>query len=84
MKSWATVDSSATESTYKVRDSFNGRTLDFQSKDNSSILLSRSIIKKTYEKKLIVFPARMNHGVMPFYSSDGYRISVSGNLEVNK
>jgi len=39
---------------------------------------------KTYEKKLIVFPAKMNHGVMPFYSSDGYRISVSGNLEVNK
>ena len=25
-----------------MRDSFNGRTLDFQSKDNSSILLSRS------------------------------------------
>ena len=39
---------------------------------------------RNYEKKLIVFPAKMNHSVMPFYSSDGYRISISGNLEVIK
>lgn len=37
---------------------------------------------KTYERKMLVFPAKMMHVVHPFYSSDEYRISVSGNLEV--
>lgn len=36
----------------------------------------------SYEKRIILFPARMNHAVMPFYSSDEYRISVAGNLEI--
>lgn len=35
---------------------------------------------KTYERKMILFPAKMMHVVHPFYSSDEYRISVSGNL----
>jgi hypothetical protein len=33
-----------------------------------------------YEKSLILFPAEMFHEVHPFYSSDDYRISVSGNI----
>jgi len=37
---------------------------------------------KTYEKKMILFPAKMMHVVHPFYSSDDYRISVSGNLKL--
>ena len=28
----------------------------------------------------VLFPAGLNHSVYPFYTSDGYRISVSGNL----
>ena len=35
---------------------------------------------KSYEQKMILFPARMMHSVNPFYSSDDYRITVSGNL----
>jgi Putative 2OG-Fe(II) oxygenase len=34
----------------------------------------------TYEKKIIVFPASMRHAVYPFYSSNDYRITVSGNI----
>jgi len=34
---------------------------------------------KTYRNKVLVFPAAMNHTVYPFYTSDKYRISVSGN-----
>jgi hypothetical protein len=34
----------------------------------------------TYNGKMILFPARLNHTVYPFYSSDRYRVSVSGNL----
>jgi hypothetical protein len=35
---------------------------------------------KTYENKLVFFPAKMRHSVNPFYTSDEYRISVSGNF----
>lgn len=35
---------------------------------------------KTYENKLLFFPAKMRHFVNPFYTSDEYRISVSGNF----
>tara|TARA_B100001250_G_scaffold123393_1_gene104771 strand:- start:109 stop:720 length:612 start_codon:yes stop_codon:yes gene_type:complete len=32
------------------------------------------------EGDFALFPAGLNHSVSPFYTSDGYRISVSGNL----
>jgi plasmid maintenance system antidote protein VapI len=37
-------------------------------------------IDKTWENKMIIFPAWLQHTVSPFYTSDEYRISVSGNL----
>jgi hypothetical protein len=37
---------------------------------------------KTYEGTMILFPAALNHMVYPFYSSDDYRISISGNLKL--
>ncbi len=44
MKRRATVDSSAAESTYKVRGSYSGNTSAFQADAESSILLPRSTI----------------------------------------
>ena len=35
---------------------------------------------KSYENKMLIFPASLNHSVSPFYTSDDYRISVSGNV----
>lgn len=35
---------------------------------------------KSYNSKMLVFPARTMHCVYPFYTSDEYRISVSGNF----
>jgi hypothetical protein len=35
---------------------------------------------KTYNGSLIIFPADLHHFVNPFYTSNKYRISVSGNL----
>jgi hypothetical protein len=35
---------------------------------------------KSYENVIMVFPSEMNHLVYPFYTSDDYRISVSGNF----
>lgn len=37
---------------------------------------------KTYEKKMLMFPARLTHSVYPFYTSDDYRITVSGNIKL--
>ncbi len=36
---------------------------------------------KTMENKMLIFPAGLNHSVSPFYTSDDYRISVSGNVK---
>jgi hypothetical protein len=36
-------------------------------------------IDKTYEGKIIIFPATLTHCVYPFYTSNDYRVSVSGN-----
>jgi hypothetical protein len=37
-------------------------------------------VDKTWEGKIALFPANLNHQVYPFYTSDEYRISISGNL----
>jgi hypothetical protein len=37
-------------------------------------------VDKTYENTILIFPSRMVHCVYPFYTSDDYRISISGNF----
>ena len=37
-------------------------------------------IDKTWEWRMVLFPADLHHIVYPFYTSDDYRISISGNL----
>lgn len=39
-------------------------------------------IDKTWEGKIVMFPASLHHCVYPFYTSDDYRISVSGNIRI--
>ena len=39
---------------------------------------------KTQENTILLFPARMKHSVFPFYSSDDFRITVSGNFIVKQ
>jgi hypothetical protein len=38
-------------------------------------------VDKSYEGKGLFFPSMLNHCVYPFYTSDRYRISVSGNIK---
>ena len=40
-------------------------------------------IDKSFEGKIIMFPSEQIHTVFPFYTSDDYRISVSGNIRLN-
>jgi hypothetical protein len=37
-------------------------------------------LDKKFENKFVIFPSSMAHSVFPFYSSDEYRISISGNF----
>ncbi len=37
-------------------------------------------IDKTWEGTMILFPSNLEHQVYPFFTSDDYRISISGNL----
>jgi|TARA_R100000030_G_C3237676_1_gene119877 hypothetical protein len=37
-------------------------------------------VDKEWEGKMALFPASLNHQVYPFYTSDEYRISISGNI----
>lgn len=37
---------------------------------------------RTYEGRICFFPARISHCVYPFYTSDDYRISISGNIKL--
>lgn len=44
------------------------------------IVTSRINVDKSYEGTIVMFPSSLNHTVHPFYTSDEYRISISGNL----
>tara|TARA_R110000868_G_scaffold158587_2_gene386772 strand:+ start:244 stop:906 length:663 start_codon:yes stop_codon:yes gene_type:complete len=37
-------------------------------------------VDNTFEGQMIIFPSWLEHMVTPFYTSDDYRISISGNL----
>lgn len=40
-------------------------------------------VDKTWEGTILMFPATLSHCVYPFYTSDNYRISVSGNIRIS-
>jgi len=39
-------------------------------------------VDKTFEGRMLMFPSSLHHTVYPFYTSDDYRISVSGNIRI--
>lgn len=46
-------------------------------------ILTHSLnVDKSYEGKIIMFPAQLIHSVHPFYTSDGTRISIAGNISL--
>ena len=44
------------------------------------VITSQIAVDKSYEGKIMMFSSRLFHTVYPFYTSDEYRISISGNL----
>lgn len=48
---------------------------------NGSTIITHPLgIDKTMEGHMAVFPSNLNHIVYPFYTSDDYRITLSGNI----
>jgi hypothetical protein len=41
-------------------------------------------VDKSYEGTVMMFPSYLRHTVYPFYTSDDYRISVAGNIDLVK
>ena len=41
-------------------------------------------IDKSKEGYLAIFPSNLHHCVYPFYSSDEYRITIAGNIQIHK
>lgn len=39
-------------------------------------------VDKNWEGTMLMFPSVLHHGVHPFYTSDDYRISLSGNIQI--
>lgn len=54
----------------------------FQYTDSLGRITPREIpVDRSWERTIILFPGDMTHSVTPFYSTDEYRIVVSGNIE---
>ena len=48
--------------------------------EGSSIITQPLGIDKKMEGHIVIFPSSLNHIVYPFYTSDDYRITISGNI----
>jgi hypothetical protein len=65
------------------RDKNMAGTFVFQYVAPDGRIASQSLeIDRSWENVMIMFPAWMLHSVYPFYTSDDFRISVSGNLHL--
>ena len=47
-----------------------------------SLVTTELYVDKSWEGTIVMFPSSLNHAVNPFYTSDDYRISISGNLVI--
>jgi len=66
----------------KANQQLNGM-LNFHYTDYAGIISTMTIpADKNWVGRIIVFPASLKHSVYPFYSSDDYRITISGNLSL--
>jgi hypothetical protein len=67
--------------------SYNGAfTFAFPDPRQNSVWVKNIIFKlsQNMNHHICIFPANLSHQVFPFYSSDEYRISISGNLHFHK
>ena len=69
---------------YNVRGKSQNSTFNFLYTNGSGKIKNYSIyLDKEYEGYLCLFPSNTMHSVNPFYTSDDYRISISGNIKLD-
>jgi len=66
-----------------AKKQLNGRFC-FIYNDGQKICTLNLDVDKTYEGQMFIFPSTQMHQVYPFFSSNDYRITVSGNLFVRE
>ena len=64
---------------YKNKDNVNGEFC-FVFYDGEQIINHNLAIDKRMEGHIAIFPSSLIHQVYPFYTSDDYRITISGNI----
>lgn len=68
----------------KTSGEFSASRLCFLINDYMGEILELKInVDKSFENKMLLFPAKLNHLVYPFFTSDEERITVSGNISIN-
>ena len=50
---------------------------------DGEIICSTVDVDKSFEGKMLLFPSKQMHCVFPFFTSNKYRITVSGNIKLN-
>jgi hypothetical protein len=77
---YSLVDEDNMSNTKQADFKFNSR-FEFIYADLSGKIRSYKLeIDNTWEEKIILFPSYLRHIVYPFFTSDEYRISISGNI----
>ncbi len=82
---WVVIPYDMKKEKERYKECNNNETASFQFQWNSPLggLDAQHIpLDKSWEWKMALFPSRMYHGVNPFYTSDDYRVSISGNLYI--
>lgn len=74
---------SFTQKLHKDALTSNGKFEFFYNDTLGGIYSHKLPIDPSYEGMILLFPSSMKHCVYPFYTSDDYRISVSGNFYLN-
>jgi hypothetical protein len=49
---------------------------------NGDISIDTLDVDKSFEGKIVLFPSKQIHTVFPFYTSNDYRVTVSGNIKL--
>ena len=87
---WLKIPYSCALDEYKTKggnsnplDKFPGTFHFLATSDFRATASEKIVLDSTYEKTILIFPSDLQHCVYPFYTSDEYRISVSGNLYLN-
>lgn len=67
----------------EARDKFNGL-LNFHYVSYLGKIATMTIpADVNWKKRMLLFPAELKHSVYPFFSTDNYRITISGNLSIS-